>query len=78
MLAVECETFVENGIVKIHAKYRDIMSGDLKRILLNLEMETKRTDEENVSQLERSCSIIERGCDISSYDETVQWQREVR
>jgi len=34
MLAVEFETHVENGIIKIPAKYGDMMEGKLKIILL--------------------------------------------
>ena len=34
MLAVEFETQVENGIIKIPEKYRDMVEGDLKIIIL--------------------------------------------
>ena len=78
MLAVEFETHIENGIVKIPAKYRDIMAGNVKIILLKPEKKAKVPGKQNTTQLKRSRSIIEKGCDISSFGDPVQWQREVR
>ena len=78
MLAVEFETHIKNGIVKIPAKYRDMMAGNVKIILLKPEKKTKVPGKQNTTQLKRSRSIIEKGCDISSFGDPVQWQREVR
>jgi len=78
MLAVEFETHIENGIVKIPAKYRDMMTGNVKIILLKPGKKTKVPGKQNTIQLRRSRSIIEKGCDISSFGDPVQWQREVR
>ena len=78
MLAVEFETHVENGIVKIPAKFREMMEGKLKIILLKPDQEAKVPGKQKTAKLKRSRAIIEKGCDISSFGDPVQWQREVR
>lgn len=53
----------------------DLLISFAKRIGITIVDEKKIIDE---SELKHSRSVIEKGCDISSFGDPVKWQRKVR
>lgn len=53
----------------------DLLISFAKRIGITIVDEKKIID---ASELKRSRSIIEKGCDISSFGDPVKWQKKVR
>jgi hypothetical protein len=53
----------------------DLLISFAKRIGITIVDDKRIIDE---SDLKRSRSILEKGCDISSYGDPVKWQRKVR
>ena len=78
MLAVEFETHVENGMVKIPAKYREMMEGNLKIILLKPDKKARVPGKQKTAQLKKLLKQI-RGKNIfGAITNPIEWQREIR
>ncbi len=78
MLAVEFETHVENGIVKVPSKYRAMMEGELKIILLKPDRKPKVTFKQNTTQLKKLLKQIREKNIFRTIGNPVEWQRAVR
>ncbi len=80
MLAVEFETHIKNGIVKIPAKYREMMDGELKIILLKPEMGTKipGKGKQKTVQLKKLLKQIKEKNIFRAIANPVEWQRAIR
>lgn len=67
---------MERITLEIHnSRDVDLLISFAKRIGITIVDEKKIIDE---SELKHSRSIIEKGCDISSYGDPFKWQRNVR
>jgi len=67
---------MERITLEIHnSRDVDLLISFAKRIGITIVDEKKILDE---SELKHSRSVIEKGCDISSFGDPVKWQRNVR
>jgi hypothetical protein len=78
MLAVEFETRVENGMVKIPVKYREMMAGDLKIILLKPDKKAKVPGKAKTLQLKKLLNQIREKNIFGAITNPIEWQREIR
>ena len=78
MLAVEFETHVENGMVKIPAKCREMMEGNLKIILLKPDKKAKVPGKQKTAQLKKLLKQIREKNIFGAITNPIEWQREIR
>ncbi len=78
MLAVEFETQVKNGIVKIPVKYREMMEGELKIILLKPEKKTQIPGKQKTAQLKKLLKQIQGKNIFRAITDPIEWQRAIR
>jgi hypothetical protein len=78
MLAVEFETHVENGIIKIPEKYRQMVEGDLKIIILKEEEKSKVPTKQKVANIKRLLKQIKSKNVFKDIENPGTWQKAVR
>jgi hypothetical protein len=78
MLAVEFETHVENGIIKIPEKYRQIAEGDLKIIILKEEEKPKAPTKQKVANIKRLLKQIKSKNIFQDIENPGKWQKAIR
>jgi hypothetical protein len=78
MLAVEFETHAKNGIIEIPEKYRAMVEGELKVIILKKEKKTKMSEKGKITQLKKLLKQIREKNIFQTIDDPVEWQRTIR
>jgi hypothetical protein len=78
MLAVEFETHVENGIIKIPEKYRQMAEGDLKIIILKKEEKPDVTTKQKVTNIKRLLKQIKSKNIFQDIENPGKWQKAIR
>ena len=78
MLAVEFETHVENGMIKIPEKYKEIAEGDLKIIILKQEQKPKISAKRKHFNIKKLLTQIREKNIFHSINDPEAWQRTVR
>jgi flagellar motor switch protein FliG len=78
MLAVEFETQVENGIIKIPEKYRDVVEGDLKIIILKEEKKSKIPGKQKMANIKRLLKQIQEKNIFQNIENPAAWQKAIR
>jgi len=78
MLAVEFETHVENGMIKIPEKYKEIADGDLKIIILKQEQTANISAKKKHPNLKALLSQIQEKNIFHSINDPEKWQETVR
>ena len=78
MLAVEFETYVENGIIKIPEKYRQMAEGDLKIIILKEEEKPDVPTKQKVTNIKRLLKQIKEKNIFRDIENPGKWQKAIR
>jgi hypothetical protein len=78
MLAVEFETHVENGIIKIPEKYRQMAEGDLKIIILKEEEKSNVPTKQKVANIKRLLKQIKSKNIFQDIENPGKWQKAIR
>jgi hypothetical protein len=78
MLAVEFETHVENGIIKIPEKYRQMAEGDLKIIILKEEEKSNVPTKQKVANIKRLLKQIKGKNIFQDIENPGKWQKTIR
>ena len=78
MLAVEFETHARNGTIEIPEKYRAMVEGELKIIILKKEKKPKMSEKGKTTQLKKLLKQIREKNIFQTIDNPVEWQRTTR
>ncbi|MCP5052706.1 MAG: hypothetical protein GY940_36400 [bacterium] len=80
MVAVEFETYVRNGIIKVPDEYRGIAEGELKIIILKQEMQSEIPGKRNreISGMKELLKQIRDKDIFQSISDPLDWQRTIR
>ena len=78
MLAVEFETHARNGTIEIPGKYRAMVEGELKIIILKKEKKPKMSEKDKKTQLKKLLKQIREKNIFQTIDDPVEWQRTTR
>jgi hypothetical protein len=78
MQAIEFETQVNNGMIKIPEKYREFAYGKLKIIMLKQSKDSKHPDKNKISDIKGILKEIREKNIFQKIDNPVDWQRTIR
>ncbi|MCK4764676.1 MAG: hypothetical protein KAW12_20930 [Candidatus Aminicenantes bacterium] len=78
MLAVEFETHVENGVINIPEKYREMIDGDLRIIILKQEKQVSAPGDKKKQNIKKLLRRIREKGIFRDIDNPAAWQRTIR